>query len=454
MSKARMDGLYMMLLGSLLFVMLGVLLGNMAATPLVDFRGLYFPARCLLQQGDPYKASDVQRTLSAEESKTPNENQSAQVKIHMVTTQNPYPPSTLSISVPFAMLPMGVARMVWMVLIIGSMLLASWLMWDLGAENAPLLSGVLIGFLLANSEALVITGNAAGIAISLCLIAVWCFFRERFIAVGIVCFALSLALKPHDTGLVWLYFLLAGGVHRKRALQTLLATVAITLPVVLWVWHVSPNWVQELRANLAAYSAPGSMNDPGLASTGGHGLGMMVNLQTAISFFRDDPHFYTPITYLVCVPLLLVWAFVTLRFRPSPGNTWRSAWLGLAAIAALTLLPVYHRQQDAKLLLLTVPACAMLWAEERRLGRWALLVTGAGFLLVGDLPWIFFLNLIGHSHLPASWFLWQVVAAVQFLPVPLILLAMGIFYLWVYLSHTSGALENRSLEANCARGSE
>jgi hypothetical protein len=88
--------------------------------------------------------------------------------------------------------------------------------------------------------------------------------------------------------------------------------------------------------------------------------------------------------------LLIVWAFVTLRSRPSPRRT----WLALAAIAALTMLPVYHRAQDTKLLLLTVPACAMLWAEGGRIGRLALLVTSAGFVLTGDLPWVVILSLI------------------------------------------------------------
>ena len=38
-----------------------------------------------------------------------------------------------------------------------------------------------------------------------------------------MCLAISLMLKPHDAGLVWLYFLLAGGIYRKRALQALVA---------------------------------------------------------------------------------------------------------------------------------------------------------------------------------------------------------------------------------------
>jgi len=79
--------------------------------------------------------------------------------------------------------------------------------------------GALIGFFLANCELLIVLGNMAGVAIGLCVVAVWCFLRERYVAAGIFCLAISLAIKPHDSGLVWLYFLLAGGIYRRRALQ-------------------------------------------------------------------------------------------------------------------------------------------------------------------------------------------------------------------------------------------
>jgi hypothetical protein len=344
-----------------------------------------------------------------------------------------YPPTIFIFTLPFAMLPWGPAHLLWMVLTIGSLILASFLIWNLGADYAPIVSGVLVAFLLANSELLVITGNAAGIAISLCVVAVWCFFRERFIPVGILCLALSLALKPQDSGLVWLYFLLAGGVFRKRALQTLVATVVISLPAVLWVWHIAPLWMQEMHANVLAYSVHGGINDPGLSSTGGHGLDMLINLQTVASVFWDDPRFYNLVTYLICAPLLLLWVFTALRSRTSA----KRAWLALAAIAALTMLPVYHRQVDTRLLLLTIPACAMLWAKGGRIGRLALLVTTTGIVSISDLPWAILLALIGKFHLPATRLSGWLVMAVQVFPIPLILLVMGAFYLWIYMSRSS-----------------
>jgi hypothetical protein len=414
-----------MLLGSFLFLLLGAAFEYISPLSMIDFKGLYYPARCLIQHGDPYSESEVLRTYQSDEANHLSDPE----RVRQVATWYIYQPTALTLTVPFAMLPWGPAHVLWMGFSFGSLIFASFLIWNLGADYAPLVSGALIGFLLANSEILAITGNVAGIAISLCAVGVWCFLRERFIPAGILCFALSLAVKPHITGLVWLYFLLAGVVYRKRALQTLVVTAALCLPAVLWVWHVSPHWMQELRSTLSAFSVHGGLADPGPASTGARGLGMLVNLQAVASFIRDDPRFYNPVSYLICGLLLLIWILAILKSRASQ----KREWLALAAIAALSLLPIYHRLYDAKLLLLTVPACAMLWAKGGLIGRLALLVNTAGLVLTGDIFWAFFAAILSNKHLPPTRLIGEVLMCVQVFSAPLILLLVGIFYLWIYV---------------------
>ncbi len=424
MTKARLDGLYLLLLGSVVFVLLGTVLASTSPVTMADFRGLYFPARCLTQHCDPYNEGEVISMSRAEGGYLPWDTVNDSHFARYV-----YFPTAFCLTVPFAMLPWGPAHLLWLALILAGLTFASFLIWTLGADYAPIISGVLIGFLLADSELLVVFGNMAGIAISLCVVAVWCFLRGRFVLAGVLCLAISLAVKPHDAGLVWLYFLLAGGVYRKRALQTLLVTAALSLPGLVWVWLVAPHWMQELHFNIQAFMAHGATDDAGLGMTGTVGMGMVISLQSVFSAFWNDPRFYNMASYLLITPLLLVWVLYSLRYRPSL----KSAWLALAAIAALSMLPVYHRQLDAKLLLLTVPACAMLWAEGGVIGRMALLVNAAGFAVTADLPWAILTGAVERLHPIKEGPLGQILIAVQVFPVPLTLLAMGVFYLWVYV---------------------
>jgi len=423
-TKSRRDGLLLLLLGSVVFVLLGIALENSAPAPSADFRALYYPARCLVRNSDLYLVSDVLPIYQADSSHFPLDNW----KNREIATRNVYPPTAFTFMLPFAALPWGPAHILWLILTLGSILAASFLIWHFSAGYSPLVCGALIALFLINSELLAISSNAAGIVVSLCVVAVCCFIRDRFAALGIVCLAISLTIKPQETGLVWLYFLLAGGVYRKRALQTLLATIVIGLPAVLWISHVSPHWLAEWHANLAVFSAHGGINDPGPASAGGHGLAMVISLQAILSVFRDDPRFYNLGSYLISAPLVIVWAVITLRARATPAT----AWLALASIAAISMLPVYHRQYDAKLLLLTVPACVMLLAQGGRIGRIALIVTTAALLLTGDLTWAILLGLINHLHPAATGLSAQILMAVQVFPPPLILLVAGIFYLWAY----------------------
>ena len=79
----------------------------------------------------------------------------------------------------------------------------------------------------------------------------------------------------------------------------------------------------------------------------------------------------------------------------------------------------------------------MLWAEKNRVSRWALAVTCAGLLLTAELPWAIVLTVIRHLQLPDSQWSTEALIAVQVLPVPLILLVVSCFYLWLLIRRGS-----------------
>ena len=429
--RTRRTALLLILLSSGLSVLWGSFLAHSSSGGLADFKAVFYGARCLIHHADPYNGAQFLRVYQADGLDVPADPMMADLFRRAVLVCINLP-TTLFFLIPFAFLPLKVAYLLWALLMTAGLNLACFLMWDLASKNSPRISLFLVCFLAANCVILFADGNAACVVISLCVVAVWCFLQNRFVPAGILCMALSLVIKPHDAGLVWLYFLLAGGVYRKRALQTLLVTAALCLPAVLWVTHIVPQWLTELRSNLQLASVRGGLNDPGPASLGFHHPDPIISLQAVLSVFHDDPRFYAPAAMLISAALLILWAIATLRTRVSAHRVSpQGTWLALAVIAALTMLVTYHRQHDAKLLLLTIPACALLWAEGGAKGWFAVLANTAGIVITGDIPSTGLSILTSHVQAGEGFFA-HLRAALLVRPAPIILLVMTVFYLWVY----------------------
>jgi hypothetical protein len=407
-------------LGSIAFLLLGLVIISVRNTDQMDVRSAYISARCFIHNCDPYKQSDLMRVYF-ETGGTPPAG--AQMASYLsFETQNVYPPTMSAVMAPLAFAPYSVARLLWVSLVAAGYLIAAWLMWNVGSESSPLLSAALIAFYLFNSGSLLSTSNAGAFALSLCAIAAWCFVKDKSVPAGVLCMAVSLALKPHDSGLVWLYFLMIGGAYRKRALHSLLVLAIIAVPAFLWIQHTSPHWISELRSNLIAQIGEG--NDPGPSTVLNRGTLVITDLQTVIAFFDDDPSVYNPVSYVLCLGMLAGVLFATRRQQITPVRVWG----GLAAISALSMLPVYHRQYDAKLLLLTIPACAALWVAGGRIAKLALAVEFACLISTSDLPWALFISFIKHLDLPTSGPARDALIMLLSFPLPIALVITCCFY--------------------------
>jgi len=440
---------FLILLSGVISIVSGVALDSTSPAGMANFRAVYYGARCLLRKSDPYKESEFLRVYRAEGGEFPSDSGKTRLFLRAVPVCVNLP-TTLVLIAPFAMLAWGPAHLLWLILLAASFILAAFLAWDLSGNHAQAVSLVLICLLLANSEVLFAVGNTAGIAVGLCVVAVWCFLKERFVLAGVFCLAVSLVLKPHDSGLVWLYFLLAGGTSRKRALQTLILVVALGFPAILWVANVEPQWMQELQSNLSATSSHGDISDPGPDSISRKDSSdVIIDLQTVISVFRDDPRIYNPVSYLVCGSLVLIWSITTLRSHASQANV----WFALASIAPLSMLATYHRPYDAKLLLLAVPGCALLWAEGGLVGRLAFSVTAAAVVLTGDIPLAMLTLLSRNLNVSTIGLTGKILALPLVRPAPLILLIAAVFYLWVYVRRVASAGEESQTRSANAQAS-
>jgi hypothetical protein len=428
MTKARRIGLMVLLLASGISAVLALILQRTPHPGIVDFRIVYIASRCMIEHRDPYSETDFLRVYQEEGGIVPSdpvERQRFQDAVMAVV----YLPTAMLLIAPFAALGWGAAQALWTIFTISLFTLACCLIWSIAADYSLPVTTCLLALMLANSEVLFAFGNAAGVAISLCAIAVWCLYTGRFAFIGVVFLAASLAIKPHDSAAVWLYLLVVGGAYRKRAVQALIVGCGLGALAAVWAYQVSPHWIQEIRSNLELVSARGGVADPGPAGISNGTGGMIIALQSAVSIFRDDPVFYNLITWTVCIPLLIAWLMRTFRH----GIAHAEIWLALAAIAPLSMLPVYHRPYDAKILLLAVPACAAIWAQGG-VQRWfALITTAAAILVTSDIPSAILSTLVGGARTYPVDLSKQIMAVVITRPAPLILLAMSIFYVWVYM---------------------
>ena len=411
---------------SLFSVVWGHALASVARGVILDFKIVYFGARCVIEHRDPYDQQQLLRVYFAEGGERAAEAPQG-YQTQMIVASQMYLPSAAFLIAPFGLLPWPDAYLIWVALTVCGVTFAAALMWLIASRYAIGPPLYLISFLLLNSGVLFAGGNPAGVAVSLCVVAAWCFLEDRLTGLGIVCMAVSLAIKPHDAGLVWLYFLLAGAVARKRALKSLLIAALIGVIALAWLQPISPHWFTELQQNVQEYSVRGSYNDPGPVANKNVGTGMVIDLQTVTSVIRDEPHFYKLAAYLICAPLLLYWGFLTIR---SPFSKPR-AWFALGAIAPLALLPVYHRPYDAKLLLLAIPACAALWSAGRIHSWISLSLTGMAIVFTSDLPLALLSSLTRQMQIPAG--AWGGAMTILLMrPAPLALLLLGAFNLFQY----------------------
>lgn len=416
--------------------------------PMPDFGGIYFATRCALHGDDPFN-----RNAYMEELKIDNPGfLDGLLKVEKLTgspTVLVYPPTTLLAAIPLAVLPWALAQNLFTIVSAGLLMAAALLIWDLGEKYAPRLRGLLAGFVVLNSLLIFLHGNPAGLTAGFCIVAAWCFLKRRYQPPGVLLLGLSLAIKPHDAALVWLYFLLAGGALRKRALQALVAAGLLVVCAVVWIVPVAPHWLGELRNNVSSLSAPGHINDPGPSPLSKRNFGPIIDLQSGLSVFNNDPHFYNPVSYVIGGSLILVWALTVLRKR----CTLENSLLALATISLLSLLPVYHRTNDAKLLLVTIPACAMLW-ESGGTKRWiAVCMTSAAILVTSDFPIVSLVLLTRNLHVSTATLAGKL-TLLLLQPAPVVLLAAGCFFLWAFIRYNPPPDEVTSLHSDLGKAAE
>ncbi len=320
-----------------------------------DFVPVYTGAGCLIHGCDPYDTSQLEEEFFRRGGRV--------VDLPSWEIDVPvYPPSTFLVLTPLALLRYPVARLLWFLLNGCLFIFSAVLVLSACPQSHRWLATTIGSLILATSGILLIVGQPAALAISLVIISSYLFMRTRYLPLGAVLLMLSLAVKPQIGGLIALYFL-AQKMYRRYAALALVGALALLLSAGLFLKlrPQSANWTSTLRTNLAATLSPGGSADPRPANQVAVGD---INLQPLTSIFFAEAGTFNLVAYAVFLGLVAVWILVVPRSSMSP----EMQFLALAALSILSLMPVYHRFYDTRLLLLTLPAVIAVFQRRRFLG--------------------------------------------------------------------------------------
>jgi Glycosyltransferase family 87 len=332
MKQIRMQNLRALTMGvaALLFFALGGLKISLARN---DFIPVYDGASCLIHGCSPYAAGVLL-----------------------------YPPSTILALAPIALFRYPVAWFIWYLLNGTLFVTAVVVVLSLCPQKYKWPATALGAIVLAGSSILLKEAQPAAFAISLVVIGVYLFLRGRALRFAAVLLMLSLAVKPQIGGFIVLYLFLRG-VHRRYAMLAMAGALAFLLcgSAILRMQPRSANWVSELRSNLSRAVAPGATDDPRPANE----LAVAaINLQTITSAFFKSEKAYNDAAYAIFAVFFAAWVVAVRRMNPNLENH----LVSLGALSVLTLMPVYHRGYDSRLLILAIPAALIVYEKRRTLG--------------------------------------------------------------------------------------
>jgi hypothetical protein len=312
-----------------------------------DFATLDAGAACLREGCSPYDVPALDRMM-VERGHAPLTNWALELPI--------YPPTTIALFVPFTWLSEAHASAGLWLLILVVDLIAGWACFVRGsllADIPPVVRAILFALLLAAGEARfgLLLGNPVTIAVPLvlfcCLDSAPSRRNLRIVLLSIACL-----LKP-TVGLPFLLPLLVKPSDGWRTVLRAMACMAVFAVAVLAWCAVHPSlagWMTDLHRELALGASSGNSMNPSARTSV---LDTLLNLEYLVGYWVGAPHTRAILAVAGWVVLGAGLLFGAWRTAKNPSRL--RVLLVVAATAAWTLLPVYHRFYDNILLLLTLP---------------------------------------------------------------------------------------------------
>ena len=321
-----------------------------------DFSPVYGGARCLLHGCNPYDSDQWGNSYLQG---------GGPIKFLPPFTMETaiYPPSTLLVLSPFALFDFSTARVLWFLLNGSLYIVAVRCALSSRQPSQGWVSTILGSLFLITSGELLATGNPSFFSIPLIVIGSCLFLRGRYLVLASFLLILGLAVKPQLGGLIVLY-LFTRNIYRRYAFLSMVGALVFLLlgGVTLSSHPQSRNWLPNMRENVSSSLGAGHVTDPRPENKIAIGD---VNIQTLTSVFFEDAKTYDAVAFGICAVLLILFVIMAAKWMRFDSTLDHHA---LAVLSVLTLLPVYHRHYDTRLLLLMIPGIAIIFHKRRIMG--------------------------------------------------------------------------------------
>lgn len=325
-----------------------------------DFVTLYAGAICMTHGCNPYSVPQLDSVLVSRRGTAVRQEWSDQLPI--------YPPTTLFVLLPFSRLSYRAATGVWFLLSLGVYVFG--LCWV--SFRSPILQGVslwarsafaLLGLHFPKMMQCLGFGNPSVMVTGLLLFSVFD-DRERHRVLRIAAGLIACFLKPPIAIPVAVVMLLhmARSTREAMKIAAICAGIFVAMALCSFVPSGMTHWHRDLAADIAQGEQAG-MNPSNRVSPSN----VLLNVANIPGYFTTN-HLVIESIALTAVTAVLL-PFLLGLWRIESAKSWDdpSYLTAVAAAAAMTLLPVYHRFCDIGVLLLIVPW--LLW-EFRRGARW------------------------------------------------------------------------------------
>ncbi|MBC8105660.1 MAG: DUF2029 domain-containing protein [Anaerolineae bacterium] len=345
--------------------------------PMWDFVSVYSASRAWIHGQHPYEMPSVVATWRAQ-NLFPDRNVNYWATV--------YPPNSLLMIAPLAVLPARIAMLAWLAITVALLAIQFIALADMAGikwRDSKALILVSAALAAAPFQFGILSGQLSLPAISLCIVAFWCVYRNRDNLAGVL-LGLACALKPQIAAPFIVYYLV---LRRWRvSVPAIVTSAAIGLISLIAIQTSHPDWLASWRSSIAASTQVGGVND---YSWAGEYRDEMIDLKMLlVSAFRDP--IALRVAILCITAALLAW-FVRAFPRTAELTTHNSQLTGrtnlltLAALSAISLLPIYHRVYDATLLTLGLAGAFVELDGPRRRFAIAMLIPMIVFLVPFDI---------------------------------------------------------------------